>query len=168
MKRFATMACVLLAWAVATMAGSEEEPAQAGRKRLLKNPLVVSAYVVTVAEGLAAINAGMATASPVVYGGLCIIISPFALASDTNKLVAIAGFAAVVGIGAYNLTIASDDDMSDREVFRNNMVAWNIFYVGVASAAISGHFLGENDEDKVALGMAATLEGPMLTMGWRF
>lgn len=127
---------------------------------------------VALVEGLAVFNAGIAAASPQLFGGFLLVATPIACingsGSDHQHLasdwVACGGF---VTIGAYDAGI-DDPNYSRGRVFAGNFAAMNLT---IAASMITQHFAGDAAAQKVAdhLSIAPQAHGGMhVAYRWTF
>ena len=123
-----------------TASVQSREPAEDARERsaILNTPGEIALGVLII-EALAVVNAGLATASPEIYGGAALLLSPFVPFAGEHVYPSTrwVGAASLAGIGIYNLAVLSDDDeYSQQDVFVHNVVAWNLAFIGMGIAEI--------------------------------
>ena len=115
--------------------------AEDGEEGKTINPLLAVALV----EGLFAVNAGMATLSPEIYGVVLTLLSPLGaspMVSDATNWVAIGG---AVSIGLYNAIELGREKYSKGDIFVKNMYAWHGF---VALIFLAESVTGQKTEPK--------------------
>lgn len=86
--------------------------------------------MVFLAEGLAVVNAGLASANPRTYGGAVLLLSPLALTESHLKASDWVGVGSFAAIGVYD-TSAYGTSYSRGRVFAENFVAWNLLYAAI-------------------------------------
>ena len=118
-------------------------------------------------EGLVAANAYIASQSPDSYGKVAYIVSPFVISSSTSKEVNIVSFLGFLAIGHYNINKIDQNTMSESEIFKRNMVAWNILGALVATTYyVTGK---KPDNNKFSLNIIPIRgNGALLTFSYRF
>lgn len=127
-------ACLFLACCGVAGAASADDSATPATVKTMSDT-----DIVLLAEGLAAVNSGIASADPQGYAGLCVLFSPLAIAESHGRAsdwVMLGGFG---GIAAYDAS-AYGKDYSRKQVFADNFVAWNLLY---GAALITEHFDGD-------------------------
>lgn len=82
-------------------------------------------------EVLAGANSWMASESPNLYGGAAALLFPLADAGENiGEITYWSSLTAAESIALYNLT-ADENSYKKSEMFKNNMIAWNMFAVVV-------------------------------------
>lgn len=83
-----------------------------------------------IVEGLFLVNAGLAAASPKVFGGLGLLISPLGAGAPRGFKTGAADYVAMtmfVGLCVFNLTVPGDEGYEEDETFVANVVGWHAF-----------------------------------------
>jgi hypothetical protein len=129
--------CLLLSLLCLAPTIRADEAAAAPPSKTLNTTTVVSLF-----EGLAALNSGMAAASPRGFGGAAIVLAPLGCAEGSGSSqgahwVMCGGF---VTLGIYDTT-AYGKQYSRRQVFAHNVVAWNLM---AGAALITAHYAGSD------------------------
>jgi len=94
-------------------------------------------------EGLFSVNSYWASKTPHTFGAVAVIASPFAMQdSKKSRSTGWFTFGLFESLAIYNLSI-NEDKKSEREIFTNNMIGWQVF-VGLIFA--KAYFSGELDE----------------------
>jgi len=79
-------------------------------------------------EGLFVLNSYIASLSPEGAGTLLTLVSPLAGMSETESSAATrwVSFGSAAGIGLYNALELGEDKYSQSDVFKRNLIAWNL------------------------------------------
>ena len=100
---------------------------------------------VLVGEGLIALNAWMASEAPAVYGGLGVLLFPFAGGEhSSSELTYWTGLVAAESLAIYNISI-DGDGKSKSEIFKDNMVGWHLFVLAVGVSSYIDSKLDKNE-----------------------
>jgi hypothetical protein len=89
---------------------------------------------ILLAEGVIAMNSGLAANYPREWGWSMTIVSPLCLGTESEELHPFVGFSLCLGVGQYNVQVLSKDQYSTRDVFEKNFVLMNgllgLAYIG--------------------------------------
>lgn len=119
-------------------------------------------------EGFFAVNSGLATLSPRVYGGAGLLLLPLGLAqggSSKGNIVAASLFA---GLCVYNLVVPERQDLSNSEVFVHNMIGWHVLALGVGAVSFLTPEQDEKTQQALRFDIRLGSAGPMLIAQYRF
>jgi len=118
-----------------------------------------------IGEGLVIVNAYLAAENPTAYGAAGALLFPLLSSPDSNSSMhKWAGLVLAESIALYNLSIDKDKQQKS-EIFRDNIIAWNIF--AVAMLAMDSPF--QDDNNTISLNYRPTnAGGHLLEFTYRF
>lgn len=131
------------------------------------NKLLKGTGIFILLEGLAAINSGMAAAAPPVYGTVGLILTPLG-ATGRSFATDLTGMSLFASICTYNLIVPSKQDLTKKEIFTHNMVAWHIFFLGVGTAELLIGNKSSEQEENYTINIVPDFRGPMVTLNLSF
>ena len=116
------------------------------------------------AEGMFAVNAYMASKKPRTYGTVAALLFPMAIDGKSNTTTKWVGLIAAESIALYNIRV-DEDKKSEKDIFRENMVAWHLF----AGAVGLSNLLFDDEESNESLTFSPTPDnGYELVYRYRF
>ncbi len=123
---------------------------------------------VALIEGLFAVNAGLATLSPRVYGGVGLVLLPLGLTGKSAAMDA-TGASLFASLCIYNLVVPASQDLSDSEVFVHNMIGWHVFALGLGVASLfANHDKNEKPQQALSFGVNVGPGSTLLVARYRF
>jgi hypothetical protein len=141
------LALLLLSLALTSFAAEETAPSPSGEGQAVESvdKGIHPALVFVMLEGAIAFNAGLAVASPEGMGVFMMATAPLTPAFGTGNsstATMITAGACYFGIGLYNATVPKREDLSNAEIFRNNVIGWHLL---AAATALSDYLFPKND-----------------------
>jgi len=128
---------------LATSAWGQEATKEEGPKRFVQT----LPGMILVGEGLALVNAGMATLDPQIYGGLLALLAPLGGSeTDTRPSMYWTGLAAAEGLAAYHISELDKDEDTDKDIFLRSVVGWHAF---AAVLGVAFLIVGEDKKERV-------------------
>lgn len=119
-------------------------------------------------EAFFAINSGLATLSPRVYGGTGLLLLPLGLAQGGGSKNNIAAASIFAGLCVYNLVAPARLDLSNSEVFVHNMIGWHVLALGVGAVSFFTPTQDEKTQQALRFDIHLGSAGPMLIAQYRF
>lgn len=112
--------------------GSEEPGYNSEPPRQNGNDLTAgeTLFYIAVIEGVVATNAWLASDSPQTYGVAAALLFPLGAINAANDRQFWTSILMAESIAFYNLSL-DEDELSDDDVFRNNMIAWHLIMAGL-------------------------------------
>ena len=80
-------------------------------------------------EGLIAFNSLLAASDPQAFGAILTLLSPLSVSEKTTSTTRNITFGGVVSIGLYNGFELSNDNYSKNDIFKQNMIAFNLLTI---------------------------------------
>jgi len=105
---------------------------------------------------------------PQAWGAYWCCMAPWALTEAENGVEAFFGFSMLLGIGLYNIIHPyEDEDVSEDELFRNNIIMWNVLLV-VAGIGELTKDATEDKSENMFVGACVSNGGPGLGFNLAF